>query len=341
MPPSPSDTLRELGARIFQGLADAIQKPRLTLGGFEWSLASIADFAVVVCVGVVIARLVANRLVDPILRRAGVRPGRRFAFVACLRIVLTLLAVAVGTERLGCDATGLGVLLGVLGLGVGFGLQDVVRNLAAGIILLTSRPVEVGDLIETSGVLGRVRSIGLRTSLLVSTDNIAVLVPNGELVSKAVTNWTHGDPRVRIRLPVSVAYGSDPERVIDVLSECARIDPLTLPDPAPDVRLVRFGESSLDFEMLAWTKLDDEDPGRYRSRMNLHIHRALTASGIEIPFPQREIRVRSTTCDGHHPRIAPAAIARGSATSGISAAMQPAPRDDAPPPRRGGGTTRG
>jgi small-conductance mechanosensitive channel len=192
----------------------------------------------------------------------------------------------------GVDLSSLAVVAGALGLGVGFGLQNIVANFISGLVLLAERPVAVGDRIEVAGVAGNVTRINLRSTTVVTNDNISIIVPNSDLTSRPVTNWSHGDAKVRVRLPVGVAYGSDVERVRSLLLEVASAHPQVLANPASTVYFDSFGESSLNFELAVWTEAMSRNPRRFRSDLNFAVEHSLREAGIEIPFPQRVVHMR-------------------------------------------------
>jgi small-conductance mechanosensitive channel len=178
-------------------------------------------------------------------------------------------------------------------VGVGFGLQNITSNFISGLVILAERPITIGDRVEVAGVIGQVQKINARSTVVVTNDNIATIVPNQKFIDSPVTNWTYGDPRVRFRLPVGVAYGSDVEKVRDTLIAAARANAQALSDPAPSVFFVGFGESSLDFELVVWSDEMSHRPRRFRSDLNFAIEKNLREAGIEIPFPQRDLHIRS------------------------------------------------
>src|SRR5205085_2256783 len=142
------------------------------------------------------------------------------------------------------------VFAGAVGVGVGFGLKNIASNFISGLLILAERPITIGDRIEVAGIAGQVRQIRARSTVIMTNDNIAMIVPNKDFIDSPVKNWTYGDPRVRFRIPVGVAYGSDPARVREALLGAARENPNTLQDPAPSVFLDKFGESSINFELV-------------------------------------------------------------------------------------------
>jgi small-conductance mechanosensitive channel len=200
--------------------------------------------------------------------------------------------VLLALKTLHVDLTGLAVLAGLLSVGIGFGLQSLASNLIAGIILLIERPITVGDHVTVGDIHGVVRAINVRATEILTADNISVIVPNSEFVAGRVVNWSHGDPRLRIRIPVGVSYGSDVDSVSRILVEVAHGHPDVLVDPPPEVCFLSFGSSRLDLVLLAWIA-DPRHQERVASALHYGIRAAFLEHGIEIPFPQHDLRVRS------------------------------------------------
>lgn len=204
------------------------------------------------------------------------------------------LAIALSAARV--NLTGLAVLTGAIGVGIGFGLQSIFQNFIAGIIILFEKSLKVGDFVDLeSGVTGEVREINVRSTLVTTNDNVDILVPNSEFITNRVTNWTLREANRRVRVPFGVAYGTDKELVKRAALEAAdRVD-FTLknvPGRAPDVWLVGFGDSSLDFELIVWLNDDAvKRPGKVSAAYNWEIETSLAQYGIEIPFPQRDLHI--------------------------------------------------
>jgi small-conductance mechanosensitive channel len=186
------------------------------------------------------------------------------------------------------------VLAGALGVGIGFGLQNIVNNFVSGFILIFEQPIKVGDKIEISslGLMGEVRRIGIRSSIIRTFDGADVVVPNSNLIQSEVINWTLSDTKRRVEVLVGVKYGTDPRQVIDLLLSVARENPRVLTWPEPAALFAGFGASSLDFTLRIWSATFDESI-RLRSEVNVMVNDALKEAGIEIPFPQRDLHVRS------------------------------------------------
>jgi small-conductance mechanosensitive channel len=204
----------------------------------------------------------------------------------------------VGLSSIGVDFTNFALVAGAIAIGIGFGLQSIVNNFVSGLILLFERTVKVGDFVElASGVAGEVREINVRSTLINTNDNIDIVVPNSEFINSKVINWTLSEGHCRIHLPFKVAYGTDKEKVRQAGLEAAEKLPHTLtgiPGKNPGMWLVKFGESSLDFELVVWvTARAVKRPGAVHAAYMWEIESALRRHGIEIPFPQRELRLRS------------------------------------------------
>jgi small-conductance mechanosensitive channel len=177
---------------------------------------------------------------------------------------------------------------------VGFSLQAVTSNFFSGLVILLERPLQVGDRIQMGDLNGRVTRIRLRATEILTNDEIMVIVPNTEFIVHQVVNWSRGSDRVRVHVPVGVAYGSELALVREALLEAAASVSEVLKDPPPGVRLVRFGESSIDFELLCWTREMLHRPMELKSQVGFAVHASLERRGISIPFPHREVRLASS-----------------------------------------------
>ena len=184
------------------------------------------------------------------------------------------------------------IIGGAVGVGIGFGMQTIVNNFVCGLIMLFERPVKVGDAVEFGSQQGRVKQVGLRATVVETYDNAEILVPNSDLITSQVTNWTLAERRRRLKLPVGVAYGSDVALVIQILLECAENHSMVLSDPKPAVIFFGFGESALDFELRVWIP-EFLDKLQVLSDLNRDIDYEFSVNNIEIPFPQRDIHIRS------------------------------------------------
>ena len=193
---------------------------------------------------------------------------------------------------LGLDMTKITIIFGALSVGIGFGLQTIVNNFVSGIIMLFERPVKVGDYIELNGQWAEIKKIGLRSTVVETFDRSEIVVPNSNLISNEVTNWTLTNRSIRLTIPVGVAYGSDVSLVLKTLLECALSNPMLMRNPEPQVLFMSFGESTLDFVLRVWI-WNVDDIMLIRSELHQEIDRRFRELGIEIAFPQRDLHVRS------------------------------------------------
>jgi small-conductance mechanosensitive channel len=232
-------------------------------------------------------------IVARVLAKSSIEVGVRQAVGSIIRYGVVAVGVVVIFETAGIDLSALTILAGALGIGVGFGLQNITNNLVSGLIILLERPIKVGDRIEVGKVVGDVLKISLRATTVRTNDNIAIIIPNSDFVSSSVTNWSYTDRDVRFNIPVGVSYNSDPEAVKRILLEVADEHSGVLKTPEPDVIFEEFGESSLNFLLRVWTREYITRPYILRSELNFAIKKKFKEQGIEIPFPQRDLHIRS------------------------------------------------
>jgi len=232
-------------------------------------------------------------LFDNILSNTGLERSLQYAISQIVSNAVLVIGVLIVLENTGIHLAALTVFAGAVGVGVGFGLQNIASNFISGLVILAERPITIGDRVEVAGIAGQVQHIRARSTVILTNDNISMIVPNTKFIDSPVTNWTYGDRRVRFRIPVGVAYGSDPDRVREALVAAARENQNTLTDPAPSVFLDKFGESAINFELVVWSSEMSHRPRRYRSDLNFAIARKLREAGIEIPYPQRDLHIRS------------------------------------------------
>jgi len=227
-----------------------------------------------------------------LLQRRQVDRGVRDAIKKLLHYALVLIGFLLAISALGFQLQHLVVVAGAFGVGIGFGLQDIVNNFLSGLILLFERPVKVGDGILIDGEYGTVAKIGLRSTVVETLDQAELIVPNSQIISQKVTNWTLSTRRVRVVVPVGVAYGSDVELVMKILAEAGEQHDDVMADPPPSPIFTEFGDSSLNFELRVWIPNVDMRP-RVKSELLLYIDRRFREEGVEIPFPQRDLHLRS------------------------------------------------
>jgi small-conductance mechanosensitive channel len=232
-------------------------------------------------------------LAEGLLAKTSLAIGARQAAGTILRYLVIVVGFVIILQTAGIDLTTLNVLAGAVGIGLGFGLQNIVNNFVSGLIILFERPIQVGDRIVVGDVEGDVVHIGGRSTTVVSNDNISIIVPNSKFITENIVNWSHSDPKVRFRIPVSVAYGSDARLVEKVLLEVAAENQDVLASPQPGVRLMEFGDSGLHFELRAWSHTLIHRKGTLISALNFSIYEKFAVHGIEIPFPQHDLHIRN------------------------------------------------
>ena len=271
---------------------EAILSWGVAIGGVRVSVGLCLGAGLLLYASVVISWGLQGVLERQVYPRRGVDTGTGISINRLVHYGLVLVGFMLALSTLGVELRNVTILAGAFGIGIGFGLQNIVNNFVSGLILLFERPVKVGDVIQVGDQRAVVRKLGLRATVVQTFDRSEVIVPNSELVSSRVINWTLSDRTVRVVVPVGVAYGSDVPRVMGILEEVARGHPSVRTDPEPQVLFVGFGDSSLDFEVRVWINNLDE---RLQVMSDLHreIERRFTEAGVEIPFPQRDLHLRT------------------------------------------------
>jgi len=234
-----------------------------------------------------------------LLGRTSLDLGVRHAMGTIFRYILIVIGFLLILEFLGVDLSGFTIVLSALGVGIGFGLQNVTNNFISGIIILFERPIKLGDRIEVSNVTGDIVKISMRSTTVLTNDNIAIIVPNSDFISTTVVNWSHNDRNVRFNIPVGVSYKSDPESVRKILLEVAEKNEGVLKDPEPDVLLNDYGDNSINFTLRVWTSTYITRPNLLKSQLYFSIFEMFKKHSIEIPFPQRDIHVKNDTLKIH------------------------------------------
>ena len=265
---------------------------QFTFGRITVSVSSVIVGVTVFILAVVIARSVSALIDQRMANRRHIDAGLRYTISRLVRYVV----IAVGTlvalkQAFAIDLTSIAVIFTALSVGIGFGLQYLAADIASGFILLFERPIRIGDRVTIGDDEGDVQSINLRTTVVITNDRIAIIVPNSKLVTQRVVNWSYGDPRARIAIPIGVADDSDIELVTSTLIEAANDVPHVLLEPKPRVQFLKFGDYSLDFRLLVWTN----KPRRHvqiRSDINYRIARLFRERSIKIPYPTQEFLLK-------------------------------------------------
>jgi len=268
----------------------------LNAGTVALSLADVLAFILTIFTAIYLSRFITTVLDEDVYQRVSLGRGISFAISAVIRYGIILFGFLLAVSALGIGMDRITILLGALGVGIGFGLQTIVNNFVSGMILIFERPIHIGDSIEVGTVAGTITRIGIRASTIRSFDGADITIPNGTLLADSVTNWTMSDRIRRIELPVGVAYGTDTDMVIEALNSALIEQNGILSEPKPQIIFNGFGESTLNFSLRAWVA-DNDEYITIKSDIALAMNRALKAYNIEIPFPQRDLHLRSISPD--------------------------------------------
>jgi len=279
--------------RIFQTVKGFLSVPIFTFGESQLTLWTLLYFLVFLLILIYISGKLKGWVSDRLLARTSMHIGMRVAVGSIIRYVVVVVGLLILLQTAGIDLTTLNVLAGAVGIGVGFGLQTIANNFISGLIILLEGPVKIGDRIEIGNVEGDVTRVGTLSTSVVTNDNITIIIPNARLISDNIINWSHNGEQVRFKIPLSVAYGTDIKLVEKLLLEVAAGDEDILDTPPPSVALLEFGDSGLRFELRVWSGTLTHRKGRLISKLNVALYERFQKHGIEIPFPQRDIHIRS------------------------------------------------
>ena len=271
-------------------LGQSLLGAKLERGALSISIEDVLAFVLTLWVAYLLSAFLRFVLEEDVYPRAGLARGLSYALSSLLNYTLLTLGFLAGLAVLGLDLTKVTIMASAFGVGIGFGLQSVVNNFVSGLILLFERPIHVGDTIEAGEITATVRRIGIRSSVVRTWQGAEIIVPNAQFVTERVTNWTLSDPQRLIQLPVGVSYSAHPKRVMEMLELVAHAHPRVLRQPAPRAFFTGFGDSSINFELRAWTDQFDQW-FQIRSELAAAVYDAGQAAGISFPFPQREVRL--------------------------------------------------
>lgn len=276
-----------------RSITELLNYTLFTLGNAQITPLTVAYLLILSAVLIYLSAKLKNLLVGKLLQRTKLDLGAQQAIGTITRYLILFVGFLVILQTVGIDLTTLNVLAGAVGIGIGFGLQNIANNFISGLIIMFERPIKVGDRIEVDDVHGEVISIGARSTSIRTNDNITIIVPNSKFISENVINWSFGDELIRFRIPVGVGYDSDVDLVSRLMVEAAKENGDVVEQPPPSVRFLDFGDSALQFELRAWSRVRLHRPGLFRSNLNFAILKKFRENNIEIPFQQHDIHLRS------------------------------------------------
>lgn len=286
--------LFELGLPTYVWITDFVLKER-TIGTLHVSIWAVASFILILAFTFLLTGIIKFIIDDEFIKRTKLQRGVTNAISISIRYIIVFIGFTFAMSAAGIDLGKFSLLAGALGVGIGFGLQNIVNNFISGLILIYERPLQVGDTIEIENLMGQVTTIGPRSSHVVTYDGAEVVVPNGNLISNQLINWTLSDNKRRLEVKIGAAYGSDPNIVIKILQEVADENQGILKEPEPLALFEGFGESSLNFRLLFWVPF--ELGLQAKSDVSIAMYNKFTENNIEIPFPQMDLHVKSKPDD--------------------------------------------
>ncbi|MBN1255279.1 MAG: mechanosensitive ion channel [Deltaproteobacteria bacterium] len=283
---------------FLQQIISFLNVPLVTFGESTLTIWVIIYLLIILILLVYVTAKLKNLIIHRLLAKSNIEVGVRVAVASLVRYIILFIGFIIILQTAGINLSSITVLFGALGVGIGFGLQNITNNFVSGLIILIERPVKVGDRIEVSGISGDVVNISMRATTIITNDNISIIIPNSEFVSSTVINWSHTDRSVRFNFPVGVAYKEDPQNIKKLLLQVADENDGVLKKPRPDVLFSEFADSALIFNLRVWTREYTDRPGVLKSQLYYEIHKKFKENGVEIPFPQHDIHIKENPA--HH-----------------------------------------
>lgn len=265
--------------------------PLIKLGSSSITLWVIFFNLLLILVFIYASSKIKNRLLDVITKRKGINTSNWRASITLTYYAILIVGLIGILQTTGLDLSIFTVLTGAIGIGVGFGMQTIFSNFVSGIIILVEKPLKLGDRIEVGSVSGNVQNISVRATTIVTNDDVSIIVPNSDFISKQVINWSHSGNRIRLNITVPAPYDCDPDQIEKILLLVADNEPGVLKSPIPQVQLLEFADSALIFSLQVWTFEFTDRLGVLKSRLNFGVLRSFNEHKIRIPYPQREIHV--------------------------------------------------
>lgn len=289
---------KELTNNFIDQLKEVMNFVIFNVSGTKFTLITLIYIIIASSFLIFLSKRITRLLENKLLATAIAEKGTRSAIVTIIRYAILLLGFFFIFKTAGFDLGAFSWMLGALGVGLGFGLQNITSNFISGIIILFERPIKIGDRIQVGDISGDVTSISMRSTTIVTNDNISIIVPNSKFINDNVINWSHNDRRIRVHYPVSVSYKEDPEKVKEIVLNIANNHPDVLKNPEPAFWFVEYGDNSLNFELVVWTSTYIQKPVVLKSHLYYIIFKEFAKHNIEIPFPQRDIHIRSGLHNG-------------------------------------------
>jgi small-conductance mechanosensitive channel len=280
---------------FIQQIISFLNVPLVSFGGSTITIWIIIYLIIILVLLVYVTSKLKNLIIHKLLAKSSIEIGVRVAVASLVRYVILVVGFIVILQTAGIDLSSVTVIFGALGVGIGFGLQNITNNFVSGLIILIERPIKVGDRIEAAGITGDVVKISMRATTIITNDNISIIIPNSEFVSSTVINWSHTDRDVRFNFPVGVSYKEDPENIKKLLLQVAGENSGVLKQPSPDVLFSEFADSAMNFNLRVWTRKYTDRPGILKSQLYYEIHKKFKENGVEIPFPQHDIHIKENS----------------------------------------------
>lgn len=288
-----NEVAKEKAQGIFDWFAEIMNFGLFNLGDSKLTIGLLLTLILSFLVLFVGSEWIRKLIVNKILSRYQLDLGTRRSIGTMVKYFLILAGIFSILQTNGLDLSAFGILAGAVGVGIGFGLQNITNNFISGLIILLEQPIKEGDRIEVGDVSGDVIKISARSTMIVTNDNISIIVPNSQFIDSQVINWSHNDRNIRFNFPIGVAYKEDPQKIRQILLDIAKNNSGVLNLPEPDVLFDEFGDSSLNFNLRVWTSEYINRPKVLKSQLYYEIFRRFKEEGVEIPFPQRDLNLSS------------------------------------------------
>ncbi|GAB2997365.1 mechanosensitive ion channel domain-containing protein [uncultured Cyclobacterium sp.] len=292
-----NEWIQNIGNGDFADLLDKLNEfldiKLLMLGKTELTIGLFLGLTISIVLVFIVSELARRFLANKVLARYKIEVGMRQSIATFFKYLLIIIGLITILQNSNVDLSALGILAGAIGVGIGFGLQNITNNFISGLIILLERPIKVGDRIEVDEVYGDVERISARSTTILTNDNISIIVPNSQFIDNSVINWSHNDSNIRFNIPVGVSYKEEPEKIRRILLEVVKEFPGVLTKPEPDVLFDKYNDSSIDFNLRVWTTEYTNKPNVLKSQLYYAIFQKFAEENVEIPFPQRDLHIRS------------------------------------------------